>query len=256
MNATKIEYLTHTWNPITMRCTPVSEGCRHCWHLGMADRLKTNPGISAARRDAYAGGRPRLNLNEIGAPSRLKNPGIIGVQFMGDLFHEAVTDDMRIDAFAAMQAAQHHFFIILTKRAENMKRFINGPLDYFDTYPAGTPLFPHVLIGVSVEDQRTADERIPVLLDTRFGHGHKVVSLEPMIEPVRFDSYPDWVIMGCESGSGARPMQREWAVDVARQCEVRDIPLFYKQGPGDGGYYGKMPTLNGREYRQYPAVMR
>jgi protein gp37 len=249
MNRTKIEYLSHTWNPIVMRCRPVSRGCDNCWHLRMADRLKANPALSEAQRAAYAGGEPALNKNEIDAPLRLRKPGVIGVQFMGDLFHEDVTDDMRIEVFTTF--CEPDLFIVLTKRPENMKRFIEGPLrGYYSQCPAGNYLFPNLYCGVSIEDQRTANERIPVLMETPAIN--RIVSLEPTLGPVRFNEYPDWLIMGCESGPGARPMHREWALHVARQCETHSIPLFYKQGPGDNGYYGKMPTLNGRVYDQVP----
>jgi len=86
MNKTKIEYLTHTWNPIAMRCSPVSEGCSNCWHLALANRLAKNPMIPEDRQKAYAGGEPVLIEKELDAPLNRKKPAIIGVQFMGDLF--------------------------------------------------------------------------------------------------------------------------------------------------------------------------
>ena len=93
MNRTKIEYLTHTWNPIKMKCTPVSEGCLNCWHLVQCNIRRNNSKLPDRLRDVYAGiRRPYLDKKELRAPLKLKKPSIIGVQFMGDIFHEKISN--------------------------------------------------------------------------------------------------------------------------------------------------------------------
>lgn len=124
MQKTKIEYLTHTWNPITMHCTPVSDGCDNCWHRSMAKRLAGNPVLMDYKRDAYAGKTgPVLYLRELEAPTRLKKPARIGVQFMGDLFHESVPFEHQTRIVSTIAECRQHMFLILTKRPEAMSAF-------------------------------------------------------------------------------------------------------------------------------------
>lgn len=186
MNKTPIEYLTHTWNPIAMRCTPISAGCSHCWHLTMANRLCANWQFDINVREAYGGGPPVLIPERLAAPVRRKKPAIIGVQLMGDLFHDLVEWNWQYKVFEMMALAQHHTFIILTKRPKpetielisfHLKRNYAGLI---------IPL-PNVWLGVSVENQKTADERIPILLQTPAAK--RVVSIEPMLGPVDISEY-------------------------------------------------------------------
>lgn len=110
MNRTKIEYLTHTWNPIAMRCTPVSDGCANCWHLSMAKRLAGNDGLNGLtwpQREAYKGGSPYVLDRELDAPLALRKPARVGVQFMGDLFHDAVPDESVFDVLGVVGASRH-----------------------------------------------------------------------------------------------------------------------------------------------------
>jgi protein gp37 len=102
MQKTLIEYADYTWNPIKMRCTPVSAGCANCWHLRFAKRHMVNPTFGERSRAAYAGGTPRLDLKELEAPSRLKNPARIATQFMGDLFHESISNETIDLVFGSM----------------------------------------------------------------------------------------------------------------------------------------------------------
>ena len=164
MNRTKIQYLDHTWNPIKMRCTPVSAGCDNCWHLRAVDRMKHNP------QQSY------LDIDELHAPYYRHKTSTIGVQFMGDLFHEGIYGQYVWDVLSVMQNCQRHRFIVLTKRPENMQRLI-AMYDQIGE-PEPEPDYQvcnakNIWFGVSVEDQKTADERIPILLDTpvqnRFG---------------------------------------------------------------------------------------
>jgi len=183
MNKTNIEYLTHSWNPIAMRCTPVSEGCANCWHLAMANRLAKNPVIPKDRRKAYAGGKPVLIESEIDAPLKRKKPAIIGVNFMGDLFHPDVSDEM-IDAVFSVMAQDicsplhglntptRHTYLVLTKRPE---RILEGHPEFFERWP-------NIWLGVTCENQQTADERIPILL--QIPAAVRFVSIEPMLSKI------------------------------------------------------------------------
>jgi protein gp37 len=126
MQKTNIGYLTHTWNPIAMRCTPVSEACKFCWHLDVADRHARNPCLPDAVRVARGGGEFALLEKELDAPLRRKKPAVIGVQFMGDLCHKDVHDDWFQLVVAVAAMAPQHTFIILTKRADRMRRLLTG----------------------------------------------------------------------------------------------------------------------------------
>jgi len=266
MNKTDIEYLDYTWNPIAMRCTPVSEGCAHCWHLRMADRLAGNPKICSQYRNAYSGGNFVLNTDEVRAPMKLQQRQRIGVQFMGDLFHEHILEEWLWEIFATMAETPQHTYIIITKRPERMCKTLNNP--WFWACVEGTcqkrhhdrtgedpsmwlavhgPL-PNVIGMVTAETQEWADIRIPWLLKTDLAC--RGLSIEPMLGPVSFrwakwhtysrepgviNGHLDgmmglsWVILGGESGHGARPMHPDWVRSVRDQCQTAGVPFFFKQ---------------------------
>jgi len=277
MNKTAIEYLTHTWNPIAMRCTPAGEGCAHCWHLRMADRLAGNDAFPTEVRAAYAGdGPPVLVKKRLGEPMRRKIPSIVGVQFMGDLFHEKIAFEDIDYIFDAMRIASQHTFMVLTKRPQRAIQYLEH-----DTERKGIRLWwpPHIWFGVSAENQKWANERIPLLLQTPATT--KFVSVEPCLSPIdlcnisidswtRYNalggcgvtsrgvvgqSYPnvhgnklDWVVVGTETGPGARSMHLNWARRVRDQCVEFGTPFFYKRGET-----GRL--LDGRLWEQYPISM-
>lgn len=199
MNKTNIEYLTHSWSPIAMRCTPISEGCKNCWHLALANRLAKNPLIPKDRQKAYAGGLPVLIEKELNAPLRMKKPAMIGVQFMGDLFHGCVPNGFLNKIFTATNETQHTF-LILTKRPKRMQEYIIRKMKLYNykTIPR------NIWLGVTCENQQTADKRIPILL--QIPAAVRFVSVEPMLSSVDFSRLPesgaelDWVIVGGESG--------------------------------------------------------
>ena len=270
MNRTGIEYLDFTWNPIAMRCTPVGPGCTNCWHLAMADRLAGNSAFPNNVRAAYAGkGPPVLVEKRLNEPLRRKEPALIGVQFMGDLLHEDVSNRMIYDVFRMMFMTPEHTYLVLTKRIGRLyELMVRGWLDAI--------LPDNVWPSVSVENQATADERIPLLLETPAAK--RVVSYEPALSPVDFRPYleksmlcdhhgrvpasrwmttkgcgicleerikDEWgntpslirnllpgldgIICGGESGPGARPMKPQWARDVRDQCQEAGVPFFMKQ---------------------------
>jgi len=247
MNKTKIEYLDYTWNPLAMRCSPVSEGCLNCWHLAMAKRLAKNPMISAEERGAYLEaegwkGSPQLRNKELEAPFHLKKPARIGVQFMGDLFHESVSSRFINSVIGIMTAEEtgHHMFFILTKRPQKMR-------DYFKNFTKCGVILSEfiegVYLGVSVEDQKTADERIPILLQIPVAK--RFVSVEPMLGPIDLTGYRDsekndrqyletniqaldWVVLGGETGPHARPLYPDWVRSLRDQCQAAGVPFFFK----------------------------
>ena len=189
MQRTKIEYLTHTWNPLAMECTPLSDGCRNCWHLAMAKRLVANPRIVPEFRNAYGGVIPPVLIHtELEAPLHLKNPSRIGVQLMGDLFHEEVKFnqiekiwDTIFNCSFHQDRGQvgviYHTFLILTKRPNRVIDF-----QKWMEQRNRNVWYDNLWLGVSVEDQKTADERIPILL--QIPAAHRFVSVEPMLVPV------------------------------------------------------------------------
>jgi protein gp37 len=245
MNKTKIEYLNYTWNPLAMRCTPISDGCRNCWHLAMAKRLAKNATIKEMARVAYGGGPPVLNMEELEAPLHLRKPAIIGLQFMGDLFHENVPFEFQTEILDVMAACQDHTFFILTKRpskALEIGTFWDGAeLPEGRTWP-----LHNVWLGVSVENQITADERIPILL--QIPAAKRFVSVEPMLGAVILqqdwkltDMGKDyliapgkrclaWVICGGLSlpGGKIQAPKKEWVDSLIEQCDATGIPIFIK----------------------------
>jgi protein gp37 len=240
MNKTKIDYLDYTWNPIAMRCTPISEGCRECWHLKAAKRLAANVAVEMEKRIAYAGGNPFLDTIELEAPFHLKKPSRIGVHFMGDLFHESIPFNFRFSTFCIMGAEEvgHHSFFVLTKRPERMADFFRIFTD-LDPGMTASALWERVWLGVSAEDQKTADERIPTLL--QIPAAHRWVSVEPILGPVDLKfhlglaaNHDDlrglltWVVCGGETGSKARPVHPDWIRSLRDQCQAASVPFFFK----------------------------
>lgn len=282
MQATKIEYLDMVYNPLAMRCDRVSSGCRSCWHLRMCDRLAGNLALPKAERDAWAGKTPPvLREKELTTPLRRKKPARIGVQLMGDLFHDNVPDDFLLRVFNQMRACCYvpgHTFVVLTKRPERMRdfclrlRFNGGDVDNPDGRiwlaeasdgpgyrlmgGGGCRGLQNIWLGVSVENQKAADERIPILLQTPAAV--RWVSVEPMLEDISLRKVKltegcernyinalvsldgvhivrhntiDWVVCGAESGPGARPCSIKWVRNLKGQCLQAGVPFYYKQGP-------------------------
>ena len=260
MNRTNIEYMDLSWNPIAMRCTRVSEGCLNCWHLRMCDRMAANPAFPDDVRAAYAGeGPPVLIEKRLEEPMRRRKPSVIGVQFMGDLFQGQLSNGIINSVFDMMvNQAPQHTYIVLTKRAERMRDFLEitrwmerGKLE---------GITENVWNGVSIENQHWADERIPYLLAIP---GMRFVSVEPMLERLyvwdylpKYDYRPtyafyrtafpeagdqpillqeglDWVACGFETGPKARPGDFAWARSLRDECEEASTPFFWKRaGPG------------------------
>lgn len=293
-DGTKIEWTDATWNPIT-GCQIVSEGCRNCYAMQLAGtRLAHIPSRAGLTRQNAQGkhvwaGETRFNRDMLDQPLRWKRPRRIFVCAHGDLFADSVPDAWIDQVFAIMALAPQHTFQVLTKRPERMREYMDslwksgryllwrdprpgtGDAAHHGFHKTFEALWPHVWLGVSVEDQESADARIPLLLHTPAAV--RWISAEPLLGPVdlqqlvystntractlnaltgRFsplpvefdfeqamprtpervpDSLPrlDWVVVGGESGTGARPMHPDWARSLRDQCEAAGVPFFFKQ---------------------------
>lgn len=273
MGKTSIEWTDVTWNP-TRGCNRVSPGCKNCYAERQAARFKDVGQPFHGFVKIHTNGEPRwtgkveLVEDKLSEPLRWRKPQRVFVNSMSDLFHEALPDDAIDRVFAVMALCPHHTFQILTKRPERMREYFRDkgvvggdpsnnlygrllnrvnvvrsafPKKYLGDIPVSNPArFPlrNVWLGVSVEDQKTADERIPLLLKTPAAI--RFVSYEPALDRVDFTRFifPDvveeghelhWVIVGGESGPGARPFDIEWARETVRQCRESGVACFVKQ---------------------------
>lgn len=250
-----ITWTNETWNPIR-GCSRVSHGCEHCYAERVAARF-SGPGLPyeglaiIKNGDPHWTGEVRFIEERLADPLRWKRPRMIFVNSMSDLFHEKVKDEWIKNIFSIMESARQHRFQILTKRPQRMLDWVNK-FDGWLMYAGQTSFtgrLPHVWLGVSVEDQKTAGERIPLLLQTPAAV--RWVSYEPALGPVDFDGYLvqggelcigesskgesvygdglDWIVVGGESGPEARGMDIAWARETVRQCKAAGVPCFVKQ---------------------------
>ncbi len=219
-----IEWTQSTWNPVR-GCTRVSEGCRFCYAERIAARFsKEGLAYEGLAKMTESGPRwsNKVKLVEelLDVPLKWKKPQLIFVNSMSDLFHEDVPLDFIQKVFDTMRQAQQHHFQILTKRSKQLVRF-NSDLEWPN----------NVWMGVSVENEDYTFR----IDDLRKTDAHvKFLSLEPLIGPLPELELNkiDWVIVGGESGPGARPMQKEWVIDIRNQCQQESVPFFFKQWGG------------------------
>ena len=233
----KIEWTDETWNP-TRGCSRVSAGCDNCYAIREARRMD-HPGGSYGGLTRIRDGRPdwsgvvRFVPEQLQKPLRWQKPRRVFVDSMSDLFHESLPDDVLDRVFEIMARCPQHTFQILTKRPENMLRWLEAPSRL--AWPPDEWPLPNVWLGVSVEDQATADERIPLLLEVPAAK--RFVSYEPALGPVDLSRFMwpsrafalDWIIVGGESGPRARPFALEWARAVRDQCREAGVAFFLKQ---------------------------
>lgn len=289
MAATSIEWTQMSWSPV-VGCTRVSAGCDHCYAVSMTRRL------AAMGQAKYAGlvnpgkghfnGVVRLHEPSFDLPLRWRKPRRIFVNPMSDLFDERLPSDAIDKVFAVMAITPRHTYQILTKRPQRMFNYLTGGSSYAE------PL-PNVHLGVSVENQAAADERIPLLLETPAAV--RFLSVEPLLDGVvlyanwlyprcgecgrhwytrqatgcsdihcngqpESDGLIDWVIVGGESGPGARPMDASWARSLRDQCQAAGVAFHFKQWGGrnkkqagrelDGRTWDEIPGLVGNGGRQ------
>lgn len=312
-----IEWTDETWNPVT-GCTKVSQGCKHCYAEGVADRFwgaqyPPTAGIGGLRPRRFTD--VRCHPERLDQPLRWRKPRRVFVNSMSDLFHEDVPDEFILQVFTVMWEARQHTFQVLTKRPERMREWMIRLLDRGEEardagYPGSVQPWrppPNVWLGVSVEDQATANERIPLLLDTPAAV--RFVSYEPALGPVDFNATPwpppgwtvipqpppfdvvpqgclpiwqdepmraklrdgiDWIIVGGESGPGARPFDLAWARSVIEQGRAAGVPVFVKQLGArpyddwtlegafmlDGVVNGRLRDRKGGDPDEWPADLR
>jgi protein gp37 len=238
----KIEWTDATWNPVR-GCTKVSPGCAHCYAETFAERFRGVPG-----HPFEFGFDLRLVPEKLDEPFRLAGPRLIFVNSMSDLFHEDVPDAY-IEAIAdVMMAANWHTYQVLTKRADRMA-------DLLRTKLRAAAMSPHIWWGVSVENRRVGLPRIGALRQSPASV--RFLSVEPLLEDLgRLDlDGIGWVIVGGESGAGARPMDASWVRSVRDQCAAAGVPFFFKQWGG----VRKSQTgrrLDGRTYSEFPGRQR
>jgi protein gp37 len=236
---TSIEWTDATWNPVR-GCTKVSSGCAHCYAETLAERFRGVPGHPYEQ-----GFDLRLVPEKLTQPLLWRQPRMIFVNSMSDLFHEEVPDEYIIKVARVMQLANWHTYQVLTKRSERLRDLLSTNL----RFAAGEP---HIWWGVSVENQKQGLPRVEHLraapARVRF------LSIEPLLEALGKVSFAgiNWVIVGGESGPGARPIQESWVLEIRDQCRSAKVPFFFKQ------WGGRQKSKNGRELggRTYDEVPR
>lgn len=274
----KISWTDASWNPV-VGCSRVSSGCERCYAERVSHRLASNPVTKATYQGLTVerGGRPvwsnvvRAVPERLDQPLRWKRPRRVFVNSMSDLFHEQVPDEFIDQVFAMMALCPHHQFQVLTKRPERMRDYITAKYRSMlvdqrmaelrrdqpaSPWSGGCTLpLPNVWLGVSVEDQKTADERIPLLLETPAAV--RWVSAEPLLGPLdlarletpegavapltgqwaiegrgwssRSGERLSWVVAGGESGPNARPAHPQWFRDLRDQCAAAGVAFHFKQ---------------------------
>ena len=242
-----IEWTDATWNPVT-GCDRVSEGCTNCYALNLAKRLKAmgNPRYQADGNPKSSGPGFRVVLHEdiLSLPLTWRRPRFVFVNSMSDLFHEKVPDEYIELCVKVMAAANWHTYQVLTKRSERLRSLLQ-------TNIASFARLPHIWWGVSVENKKHGLPRIEHLRAA--APAMAFLSIEPLLEDIgRIDlNGIDWVIVGGESGPGARPMNREWVIGIQKQCQRARVPFFFKQW---GGIRKKQAgrMLDGRLFNEFP----
>jgi protein gp37 len=232
-----IEWTDTTWNPVT-GCTKISTGCDNCYAARFSERFR---GVSD--HPFETGFDLTLRPERLQQPLEWKRPRMIFVNSMSDLFHKDIPKSHIAAVFDTMEKADWHIYQVLTKRSPLLMKFIN---ERYRTHPAP----PHMWFGVSVENEQ-ARSRIAHLQKANISI--RFLSIEPLIAPVgRLDLRGiHWVIVGGESGLGARPMRAEWAIDVRNQYVAARVAFFFKQWGGRSPKTGGR-LLEGKEWNEFP----
>jgi protein gp37 len=233
-----IEWTDATWNPVT-GCTKISAGCDNCYAARFSERFRGVPG-----HPFESGFDLTLRPERLLQPLGWKRPRMIFVNSMSDLFHKEIPRAHISAVFDTMEKADWHIYQVLTKRSSLLQKFIN---DRYKIRKAPA----HMWFGVSVENEQ-ATSRIAHL--QRANASVRFLSVEPLIAPVGKLSLDGihWVIVGGESGPRARPMERDWAIDIRNQCVGARVPFFFKQWGGRSPKSGGR-LLEGKEWNQFPA---
>ena len=242
MGKSKIEWTDRVWNPVT-GCTKVSHGCKNCYAESIANR--------------FWGDRKFTDVlcheDRLALPGSWKKGKMIFVNSMSDLFHDDVQDDFIDRVYKVMAENKQHTFQVLTKRPERM-------LEYYKKVYGGKDMLyedviPNIWLGVSVEDQKSADERIPLLLKTPAAI--RWLSVEPLLDEIDisliFARDIDWVVVGAESGANARDMNISWPRGIKILCDRMSIPFFMKQICSQGRPIPFEEFPSDLQVREYPA---
>lgn len=238
-----IEWTERTWNPTT-GCTKVSPGCKHCYAEVMARRLQAMATLGYER-----GFKLAIHPQRLTEPLRRKRATTYFVNSMSDLFHKQVPDEFLDQVFDVIRATPRHTYQVLTKRAERLPRYFTA---------RSCP--DNVWLGVSVENRRHGVPRIDLLRNVKAQI--RFLSIEPLLEDLGLLDLTGihWVIVGGESGHGARPMAKTWVENLQRQCDSAGVAFFFKQWGGwgaDGVRRSKKANgrdLDGRTWDGYPSL--
>jgi protein gp37 len=235
---TRIEWTDATWNPVR-GCTKISPGCAHCYAETFAERFRDVPGHPYEQ-----GFDLRLVPGKLADPLRWRTPKMVFVNSMSDLFHQDVPDAYIQDVVEVMLRASWHTYQVLTKRSARMRELLQTKLrEAADA--------EQIWWGVSVENRR---DGLPRVEDLRASPARtRFLSVEPLLEDLEpFDlTGIHWVILGGESGPGARPMNKEWVTVIRDRCQTAGVPFFFKQWGGTRkGKAGR--SLDGQTYDQIP----
>lgn len=248
MSKTSIAWTERTWNPVT-GCTKISEGCRHCYAETMAKRLQ------GMKQKRYANGfQLTLHPEALNEPKKVKEPSMFFVCSMADLFHKDVPSNFIYQVMQTIKANPQHTFQILTKRTQRM-------LYFFDKFIELEGVPSNLWVGTTVEDKECTnriDSLKKITAPVRF------LSCEPLLSDLgTLDlSGIDWVIVGGESGNKARPMQKEWVLNIQRQCAEQGVPFFFKQWGtyGEDGLKWKVKengcTIDGKVCQEWPKAWK
>lgn len=242
--AHKIEWTEQTWNP-SAGCTKISSGCKNCYAETMAIRLQ------AMNVEGYKNGF-RFNTvpSRLNDPLKRKKPTVYFVNSMSDIFHEEMPIDYLNKIFDVIEKTQYHTYQILTKRAENMFQYLTK-----------RPIPKNIWLGVTVENRKEGLPRIDKLRNLKASV--LFLSVEPLLEDLGKINLKniDWVIVGGESGNRARPMDKNWVLNIKKQCENEDIAFFFKQWGTWGADKIKRnkkkngKILDGEIWHEYPKII-
>ncbi len=234
----QIEWTDATWNPVR-GCTKISPGCKHCYAQTFAERFR------GVKGHPYEQGFDlKLVPEKLTEPFNWRSSKLVFVNSMSDLFQPGVPDSYAEAVSQVMVSANWHTYQVLTKRAERLGKLLNSHLRFAAEQP-------HIWWGVSVEDKKYGLPRIEHLQCTPASV--RFLSIEPLLEDLgEFDlTGINWVIVGGESGPGARPLKKRWVVSIRDQCESAGVPFFFKQWGGvRKSRNGR--KLDGRTYDEYP----
>jgi protein gp37 len=238
----KIEWTDATWNPVR-GCTKISPGCAHCYAETFAERFRGVPGHPYEQ-----GFDLRLVPEKLTEPFTWSKKQMVFVNSMSDLFHKDVPDEYIVLVAQVMATANWHTYQVLTKRSERLRELLHSKLAF-------AAALPHIWWGVSVENCKHGLPRIDHLRDA--APTMAFLSIEPLLEDLGQLNLAGigWVIVGGESGAGARPMRPEWVINIQRQCKRSNVPFFFKQWGGvRKSIAGR--ELNGRTYDDHPPISR